>query len=96
MPKKAIGLFFCWKIKDEGPTPRVGWVGRRRKVRILSSKPPLQKLPLLAPNLKPAACRVGFQFLWGGGGVGVGKGLPAASPNLVKGTVHLLTGEQGA
>lgn len=88
MPKKEIGVFFCCKSKDEGPAHRVGWVGRRRKVRILSSNLLRQKSSLLAPNLKPAACCVGFQFLWGGG-------LQAAPPLLVKGTVQLTTGQEG-
>lgn len=68
---KAIGVFFCWKIKDEGPIPRVRWIGRRtRKVSMQSRRP---SPSLLAPKLKPA--------MWGSDSSGevVGEGLPAAS-----------------
>lgn len=82
-PKKAIAVLFCWKIKDEGLTPRVGWTGRRkRKVKILSRHP---RTPSL---VQPEAYFVGFWFF-----CGVGKALPAAPPpptSLFKGTVHPL------
>lgn len=51
-------MFFRWTVKDEGPTPRVGWVGERKRV---DTQQALENPPL-APKLRPA--------VWGSGSGG--------------------------